>query len=455
MSGNTNNGLKSYGCNYNIDGAEGQFVNQDSKKVTLYSKAKKLNVTSVYSKGNLGDTRYGATKSIDVKFYDNPTKPTDLDIRVGNNIVTLSAKMGSGVENNSSTGVEMYYTTDGTDPKISSTRKQYSTPFGISSDTTIKMAARTIGTYTGNNKAYYYSGWSDLSSAITAYSYPDKPTSLQIVNNGDNSFCIKCIVGRSGLNNTSDGVEIYYTTDGTSPNINSSQKIIVYGSEYNKVTTINIPVSEDIIVKAIARTKGVVSSFMYSDVCDKKQEQIYYYEKPILYNPIINYDKKLTKKSTITVDCSVTPSCHTAYTGYIFNLYHNNEEIIKNKETKFDVPYTNNGSEIFKETTIVNLKDMVDAEGKQIKFKKGDILVAEILYHVYPILNETDGSLNNQYQLGDKRQSIEHDIQSNGIMRVKQNDSWYEGQVWVNVDGIWREATDVLLNVDGSWKESV
>lgn len=40
-------------------------------------------------------------------------------------------------------------------------------------------------------------------------------------------------------------------------------------------------------------------------------------------------------------------------------------------------------------------------------------------------------------------------------MRVKQNDSWYEGQVWVNVDGIWREATDVLLNVDGSWKESV
>lgn len=179
-------------------------------------------MTSVYSKGNLGDTRYGATKSIDVKFYDNPTKPTDLDIRVGNNIVTLSAKMGSGVENNSSTGVEMYYTTDGTDPKISSTRKQYSTPFGISSDTTIKMAARTIGTYTGNNKAYYYSGWSDLSSAITAYSYPDKPTSLQIVNNGDNSFCIKCIVGRSGLNNTSDGVEIYYTTDGTSPNINSS-----------------------------------------------------------------------------------------------------------------------------------------------------------------------------------------------------------------------------------------
>ena len=57
--------------------------------------------------------------------------------------------------------------------------------------------------------------------------------------------------------------------------------------------------------------------------------------------------------------------------------------------------------------------------------------------------------------LGGIVRSNEYIIQSNGVMKVNVNNNWYEGQVWVNVDGIWHEATDVFINIDGSWKESI
>ena len=40
-------------------------------------------------------------------------------------------------------------------------------------------------------------------------------------------------------------------------------------------------------------------------------------------------------------------------------------------------------------------------------------------------------------------------------MRVHVNDNWYEGQVWINVNGVWKEATDVFVKQENIWKESV
>jgi hypothetical protein len=40
-------------------------------------------------------------------------------------------------------------------------------------------------------------------------------------------------------------------------------------------------------------------------------------------------------------------------------------------------------------------------------------------------------------------------------MRINNDGSWHEGQVWVNVNGVWKEATDVFVNIEGEWKESI
>jgi hypothetical protein len=69
--------------------------------------------------------------------------------------------------------------------------------------------------------------------------------------------------------------------------------------------------------------------------------------------------------------------------------------------------------------------------------------------------SESPQIVNEEYPLGGNVFSTECIIQSNGVMRVNVGGTWHEGQVWINVNGDWKEATDVFVNVDGKWKESV
>jgi hypothetical protein len=45
-------------------------------------------------------------------------------------------------------------------------------------------------------------------------------------------------------------------------------------------------------------------------------------------------------------------------------------------------------------------------------------------------------------------------VQNAGIMRVKQNNAWKEGQVWIKAGGQWKEADVVKIKTGGTWKES-
>lgn len=46
-------------------------------------------------------------------------------------------------------------------------------------------------------------------------------------------------------------------------------------------------------------------------------------------------------------------------------------------------------------------------------------------------------------------------VQNAGIVRIKEGDSWREGQVYIKVDKTWKEAETVYIKTDdGSWKES-
>lgn len=45
-------------------------------------------------------------------------------------------------------------------------------------------------------------------------------------------------------------------------------------------------------------------------------------------------------------------------------------------------------------------------------------------------------------------------IENSGVMRVRVNNEWKEGQVFVRVDNTWKEATEVKVRVNGQWVES-
>jgi hypothetical protein len=70
-----------------------------------------------------------------------------------------------------------------------------------------------------------------------------------------------------------------------------------------------------------ARTVGFVNSFKYSTEASS-DEYIPYYKQAILNAPIIEYYKKLTKKSTITVKHgTIQEFPNTALVGYTWELY--------------------------------------------------------------------------------------------------------------------------------------
>lgn len=99
--------------------------------------------------------------SCSIKYYSSPGKPTNLQIiDKKNNRFTLSANKGVNGINNNATGVLLQYSYDSIE-KPASDSTWYSVSQGeevrIYSKKTVKMRARTIGTYTGLNKKYYYS----------------------------------------------------------------------------------------------------------------------------------------------------------------------------------------------------------------------------------------------------------------------------------------------------------
>ena len=45
-------------------------------------------------------------------------------------------------------------------------------------------------------------------------------------------------------------------------------------------------------------------------------------------------------------------------------------------------------------------------------------------------------------------------VQNAGVIRVKVNGGWKEGQVYVKISGHWKEAETVQTKVNGKWRES-
>ncbi len=114
------------------------------------------------------------------------------------------------------TGVSIYYTLDGSDPAISSTRSSYLSSLTINTDTTIRFIAEKTG----------YNNSLEVSDGVYRFVCAD-PTSNFIpgvYNNGP--------IGVS-FNSQTTGVSFYYTLDGSDPKTSSTVQL------YNGILNIN------------------------------------------------------------------------------------------------------------------------------------------------------------------------------------------------------------------------
>ncbi len=123
----------------------------------------------------------------------------------------------------------IYYTTDGSDPKTSSTRIEYSSAISISSYTSFKAVAEKGGTYT------------DVASAT--YSFQLLSPTFQNTGIHSESATVTIVAGDTYTEN------IYYTTDGTTPSATN-------GTLYTASFSVNAKTT----VKAVAIKDGWLNS---------------------------------------------------------------------------------------------------------------------------------------------------------------------------------------------------
>ena len=230
----------------------------------------------------IGDYHYDSRSvyvgTINVPAYSNRTNcgvPTNLTITDnGDSSFSISATKGSSGNGTTASRVKIEYSYD------NKNWYTYSSKVKVTENKTVYARAKTISSNpTGYDSAYC----STVSKTINALSACGVPT-ININDNGNNSFTISAIKGSNGSNNVATKVQIEYSYD------NSNW----YTYDYiEKPLTIFIDKSKTVYARA--KTIGTVSGYD-SDYCDTISQSINYYSlvEPPIVNIIDNNDNTFT-----------------------------------------------------------------------------------------------------------------------------------------------------------------
>ena len=289
------------------------------------------------------------------------------------------------------------------------------------------------------------SGWKE--TGVAGYAGAITAGNVSITDNGNNTFTLTTTAGKAGTNNP---IKSSSTTWGYATNAEASFK----GTE-TKALTIADKTAESRIVRAKRCDTPTYGGTLESTAM-KAIKQYVAPGKP--GKPVLNLTKnKLTLKESWnwTWDAAKATNTSSPIKGYRIRLFCNGTTYaIKDIDGKTHA--LSGGIDawryyIDRESTATgfilagpgqvggnNLSDFV--------FKTGDKI--QLVIHAY-----TRDAKGTQL-FSDTVYSDEYTICPNGIMRIKNSNTWKEGQVYVKVSGTWKEADAVYTKVNGVWKES-
>lgn len=279
------------------------------------------------------------------------------------------------------------------------------------------------------------------SYTLTRTYYTDgSPPAVSILNPGDNTYRISMTAGDPGDSNTRTKSIIYYTTDGSDPATSSTSRSMIEldGTEASYITN-STTITEDRTIKAIAYSSFKYGSETSSEV---KSANILFYAAPkITTPPYISYTKnRFTLKEPWKIIFNAEAGNSRApIASYIVSVF-------VNDMSKLIIPKA--------ESTSINIDGIsweadtqtltIDPIAKE--FKVGDKV------KIYLEVRAKTGASN--IVTSTKAESIEYVVQNAGIVRVKVNDEWKEGQVYIKAGDTWHEAETVYVKTSSGWKES-
>jgi hypothetical protein len=315
-------------------------------------------------------------------------------------------------------------------------------------------------------------GTQTFSIAIPKYIGPPIVGKTEIIDNYNNTFYIKATAGGNGTNNEVKYLkELKWSYDSAAYNVS-------YGDDADKSAGGSITAKKTLEIKGpgttrkvYAKSRTVANNGAYIDSFAKGSTgvgvDIRQYVGPNKIDSCSIYSSKgkLTLKEDWTLhwtEPGTNNGCPVK--GYQVALFKQSSG-----DNKWSVlPLINDKGDILigstgkyqTESTSLSLKlgakyytKEYNALGTDL-LKPGDKIRFSVkAYTKFGKNNEIDSFVfNNNANI--ETYSTEYPIYNSGIMRVKANNAWTEGQVWVKVDGDWKEADVVKVKVNGVWEDS-
>lgn len=274
---------------------------------------------------------------------------------------------------------------------------------------------------------------------LTYETYTDggNPSIPTLKDNGNNTVALEVKQGKSGTNNALTGTTLTYTIDGgTAKSLSITTK-----SEGTASYTIDVPNTTTAGSTGCTIKVTIKCTFEHNSTTASKSVTAYYYVAPgIPGKPALTTDSfkngRLTIRQPWTYEWAAATAGNTKspVKGYRIYLYKSGESIYTVDLAASELSYTFNPVDFgYKPKNTVALGIFAWAEnGAGSRLWSG---------------NAVGSSTTPLY-------SAATEIQNAGIVHVKVNGFWQEGQVWVKMNGSWNEAETVNTKVNGTWEES-
>lgn len=484
----TNNKLSSLTIYYTSDGttpttSSSTIANNTYKTITSTKSSYVINAYAVAKFEENTDKKYSsASKTI----YYHATgaaasAPTVVD--KGNNKATISGKIGKSVTNNAIQSATLYYTTDGSDPRSSSTRKYFTSSTSAAGNLVTTFASEAtyskeidipegctvikaclVSTFAWGKTDADKTQTSDVftNEKIQYHSSITIPTNkldrLNIIDNGDNTFDITGTDATSGDNNTATTTYQwgYSTSYGSS---GKGTKILTIEDKTQATRTV--------YAKAVTKPSWIYDPNYNSGqgVVTTMSKDIKQYVVPSAPKDLkLNYTRaRLTLEEpwTFTWTPSEAINSSSPLSGYFIMLRRlpkgsTEWEYIReiNSSLTDDYISISHGSNSNENSNYFARRDNTSCTAiiqnpAEFGIKPGDKIKLRLKPFTF---NGAGGAVQADGLTFEE--SAEYRVYETGVVDIKVDGEWTTGKVWVKQDDKWQKAKEIMVNVDGEWKYS-
>lgn len=273
---------------------------------------------------------------------------------------------------------------------------------------------------------------------------------VTITDNGNNTFNISGTKGRNGTNNTAYGPTLKWSYD-------SAQ----YTTDVLNNSNISLNCSGDsrwVYAKCITTGERGDKAEVTTNSQIKRYAKPSDPGKPVLDNSSLKNNRLTVKQNWKYTWTAATPgTTNSPVLGYRIRIYKNGTVIKGLKHTSNGYISTGGDSKVdYVDINVDALPSLsVEFNPVALEFLPGQKVKISVLAWAKNgantiLWNGVDGTSSNARQI----YSDETLAQNAGVVLVKHNGNWVEGQVLVKHNGAWLEAEAVLVKQNGSWQES-